>query len=53
MANNNNFLLTRLFLFFTSRGLHLRMSFDIINFLDITIREQINKKKAIGISKAM
>ena len=53
LANNNYFLLTRLFPFFTSKGLHLYMSFDIIDFSDTTIREQINIKKAINISEVM
>ena len=49
MANNNNLASTRLFLFFALRGLHLRMSFDIIDFLDTTTSERINKKKTISI----
>ena len=52
-ANNNNFLLTKLSLFFALRGLYPRMSFDIVDFLDTTICKQINKKKAINISEAM
>ncbi len=54
MVNNNDFLLTRLSsFFFALKGLHPCISFDIINLLDITTREQINKKKAIDISQAM
>ncbi len=52
-ANNNVSLSTKLFLFFTSRGLHLRMSFDVVDLSDTTTRERINKKKAIDISETM
>ena len=52
-ANNNNSLSTKLSPFFTSRDLHPRMSFDIIDLSDTPTREQINKKKAIDISEAM
>ena len=52
-ANNNNSAFTRMYPFFASRGLHPRMSFDVINFLDIIIREQINKKKAIDILESI
>ncbi len=52
-ANNNVSLSTKLSLFFTSRCLHSRMSFDVINFSDTTTRKRINKKKAIDISKTM
>ena len=52
-ANNNNFASTKLSLFFTSRGLHLHISFDIIDFSDITTCKRINKKKAINISESM
>ena len=38
-ANNNNSTSTRLSPFFTSRGLHLYKSFDVVDFSDITIRE--------------
>ena len=44
-ANNNDSLSTKFFLFFALKSLYLWISFDIINFLDITIYEQINKKK--------
>ena len=50
---NNDFLLTRLSLFFISRGLHLYISFDVIDLLHTITHEQINMKKAIDISKAM
>ena len=52
-ANNNNSLSTKLSPFFASRGLHLRMSFDVVDFSDTTTRERMNKKKAIDISEAM
>ena len=52
-ANNNNFTFTKLFLFFALRVLHLHMSFDVTNLSDITMNEQINKKKAIDISESM
>ena len=52
-ANNNNSAAIRLSLFFALRNLYLCMSFDIINLLDTTTCEQINKKKAIDISKSM
>ena len=52
-ANNNNSTSTRLSPFFASRGLHLRMSFDVVDLSDTTTRERINKKKAIDISESM
>ena len=52
-ANNNNSTSTRLSPFFASRGLHLRMSFDVVDLSDTTTRERINKKKAINISESM
>ena len=52
-ANNINSLSTRLSPIFASRGLHLCMSFDVIDLLDTTTCERINKIKAIDISKAM
>lgn len=50
-ASNNDFISTKLSLFFASRGLYLCISFDIVDLLDITTFKQINKKKAINISK--
>lgn len=52
-ANNNESVSTRLFTFFTSKGLYQYMSFDVINLSDTTIRGQINKKKAINISETI
>ena len=49
VANNNNSAPTRLSLFFASKGLYLRISFDIVDFSDTTTCERINKKKAIDI----
>ena len=43
----------RLSSFFVLRGLYLWMNFDIVDFLNITTHEQINKKKLIDISKTM
>ena len=53
VINNNDFLLTRLFLFFASRDLHSYMSFDVVNFSDNTTCKQINKKKTIDIFEAI
>lgn len=53
VINNNDSAFTRLSLFFTSRGLYLCISFDIIDFLDFIICEQLNNKKATDIFKAM
>lgn len=43
---------TTLSMFFASKNLYICMSFDIIDFLDITICEKINKKQIINIFKA-
>ncbi len=53
VTNNNVFLSTKLSSFFTWRGLHPRINFNIIDLSDTTTREQINKKKTIDISEAM
>ena len=53
VVNNNDFVSTRLSLFFALRGLHLRISFDVISFSDTTTRKQINIKKTIDISESM
>lgn len=53
VANNNNFIFIKLSPFFASRDLYTQMSFDVIDFSDITMRKQINKKIAIDISKTM
>ena len=52
-ANNNDSNSTRLSPFFASRGLHLRMSFDVVDLSDTTTRGRINKKKAIDISESI
>ena len=52
-TNNNDSSLIKLSPFFALRGLHPWMSFDVVDFLDTTTCEQINKKKTIDISKAM
>ena len=53
MANNYNSTFIKLSLFFASKGLHLHMNFDVIDFSDITTCKWINKKKAIDISESM
>ena len=53
VANNNNSVSSKLSPFFASKYLYLRISFDVINFLDNTTYERINKKKAINISESM
>ncbi len=52
-VNNSIFLSTKLSLFFTSRGLHLCMRFDVIDPWETTTCERINKIKAIDISETM
>lgn len=52
-ANNNSSVFTKLFLFFVLRGLHLYISFDIIDLLDTRTQKWINKIKTIDISKSM
>ena len=42
-ANNNESASTKLFPFFVSKSLHLRMSFDIIDLSDINTHKQIHK----------
>ena len=53
MANNNDFLSTRLSPFFVLRNLYPRICFNLVNFLDTTIRKRINKNKAIDIFEAI
>lgn len=53
VANNNNSTSIKVFLFFALRGLHLCMSFDIINFLDTIACKQINQEKSINISESI
>ena len=53
ITNNNIFLSTKLFPFFVSKGLYPCISFNIIDFLDTTTYEWINKKKVIDISKVI
>ena len=52
-ANNNDFIFTRLSPFVSSKDLYPYMSFNVDDFSDTTTCKQINKKKAIDISKAM
>lgn len=49
VANNNDSLSTRLSLFFISKNLYPRISFNVVNFSDITTCKRINKNKAIDI----
>ena len=39
--------------FFALRSLHSQINFDIVDILDTTTYERINKKKAIDIAKTM
>ena len=50
-ANNNESASTKLFPFFASKGLHPRMSFDIVDLSDASTRERIHKQKALDISR--
>lgn len=49
VANNNKSAFTTLSPFFTSKNLYPRISFDIVNFSDITTSKQVNKGNAINI----
>lgn len=51
--NNNDSIFTKLFPFFASRGLHPRMSLDVVDFSDKKTHERINQKTTINISEAM
>lgn len=51
LANNKDSASIKLSLFFASRGLHPHISFNVVDFSDITNCKQINKKKTINISK--
>ena len=52
-ANNNESVSTKLSPFFASKGFRLQISFDIVEFSDTTTLEQINRQKALNISKVM
>ena len=52
-VNNNNFLSAKLSLFFASKSLYLCISFDIVDFSNITTHKYINKSKTIDISEAI
>lgn len=52
-ANNNKSISTKLTSFFVLKGLHLHISFDIIDFSESTTCKRINKKKDINISEAL
>ena len=52
-ANNNELTSTKLFSFFASRNLHPQIRFDIVEISDTTTFEQINRQKALDISKTM
>ena len=49
-ANNNESSSTKLSPFFASKGLHPRMSFDIVDLSNANTRERIHKQKALDIS---
>ena len=48
-ANNNELAYIKLFPFFASKGLHLHISFDMVNLSDANTCEQINKQKTLDI----
>ena len=52
-ANNNELASIKLSPFFASRGFYLQMSFNIVELSDIIILKQINRQKALDISKAI
>ena len=52
-ANNNESASTKLSPFFATKGLHPRMSFDIVELSDTSTRERILKQKALDISGNM
>ena len=52
-ANNNESASTKLSPFFASKGLHPRMSFDIVDLSNANTRERIYKQKALDISGNM
>ena len=52
-ANNNISASTKLFLFFTIKGLYLHISFDIIEISDTNTCKQILQQKALDISRNM
>ncbi len=50
-ANNNKSDSTKLSLFFVTKDLHLRISFDIVELFDTNTCERIFKQKALDISR--
>ena len=44
VVNNNDFTFIKISPFFISRGLYLQISFNVVDFFDITTHKQINKK---------
>ena len=52
-TNNNNSASIGFSLFFALKVLHLFISFDVVDLLNITTGEQINKKKIIDILEFM
>ena len=52
-ANNNESVSTKLSLFFATKGLHPRMSFDIVDLSNASTCERILKQKALDISRNM
>lgn len=51
--NNNKFSSIKLFLFFVLKSFYLQVSFNIVDFLDITTFKRINKKKTFHICKTV
>ena len=52
-ANNNKLASTKLSPFFATKGLHFRMSFDIVDLSNASTCERIFKQKALDISRNM
>lgn len=50
MANNNKSTSTKIFLFFATKDLHPRISFDIVDLSNTNTHEQILKQKTFDIS---
>lgn len=48
-TTNNNYTFILLSLFFVSKGLYVRINFDVIDLSNISLRKNINKKKVLDI----
>ena len=51
LTNNNKSALIKFFLFFTTKVLHLYMSFEKVKLLDVSICNRIFNQKALDISR--